>query len=523
MKFNDLKEKLEKLFFKDDVKKMLLYSLIDKDFYDFLSNLVIEEIDSMLEIIYKEELKIIDSIKEEKEEFFKYELSIKLENYFSLIEFITEKSVFSKNLIDDFKSEFGEDYLKFIEKIDNGDTINISSSLIDRYLLIKKWQDKHNNLGRLVIEDLLSDVNYFYEDLNSYIFFKLREKKVLDMSFLLNLYSILSKESLLLLIGGKCYGLVKLYSIGINIPLTYVCLTDTNVILDDIDFLDKSVRYSVRSSATIEDGDKYSFAGMFNTYLDVKYDDLIKRIKEVKESVNSIQVKKYMEDNNLNNANMAVVIQEFNNVDYSGIWFGINENEGIYEYINDIGEKLVSGSTSADRVKYKKGDNYFLDNINIGEVFVKIQNIFHEICDLEWCIINNELFLLQYRAITKNVDIFINDEETLVDDGDIKGLGVSPGEIEGKIYYLEEIDDNIKLESNSILLTTKTDVSWMGILNNVKGLITYKGSLLCHAAIIAREIGISCITDLSKEDYLKLQQANIVRMNGKTGVIKIIN
>lgn len=63
----------------------------------------------------------------------------------------------------------------------------------------------------------------------------------------------------------------------------------------------------------------------------------------------------------------------------------------------------------------------------------------------------------------------------------------------------------------------------MGILNNVRGLITFKGSLLCHAAIIARELGIPCVTDLSKKDYDKLKSAQVVKMNGKTGIIDIIN
>lgn len=522
MEFNNLKKKLEKLFFRDNVKKILLYSLINNSFYDFLSSLDIINISSILDKIYKKELELIGELKKENDEFKKYELALELENYFLLIELITEKSVFSNNLIIDFKREFGEDYLKVIEEIDNNQVVIVKESLLNNYLLIKEWQDRQNSLGRLVISNLMNDVKYFYKDEKDYIFYKLREKKILDMDILSNLFHLLDRNEMLSLIGGKCYGLVKLYINKIPIPITYSVLTNTNISLEDIEFLDKDMKYSVRSSATIEDGDNRSFAGMFETFLDVKYEDLLDKIDRVKESVNSIQVKTYMNENGLSNTNMAVVIQKFVKVDYSGVWFGINEKEGIYEYIDDIGEKLVSGSTSAFRVRFKESDKYFLDNINIGETFIKIQNIFHGVCDLEWCIINGQLYVLQYRAITKSIDLF-DDEEVMVNENSIKGLGVSSGEMEGNIYYFEKFDDSVQLKENSILLTNKTDVSWMGILNNVRGLITFKGSLLCHAAIIARELGIPCVTDLSKKDYDKLKSAQVVKMNGKTGIIDIIN
>ena len=44
----------------------------------------------------------------------------------------------------------------------------------------------------------------------------------------------------------------------------------------------------------------------------------------------------------LKNGEMAVVINEYKEVTCSGVWFGIDVNKGIYEYVNDVGEKLVS-------------------------------------------------------------------------------------------------------------------------------------------------------------------------------------
>ena len=57
----------------------------------------------------------------------------------------------------------------------------------------------------------------------------------------------------------------------------------------------------------MEDGDKYSFAGMFESYLDVSYNDLLYNINKVKDSVNSERVRNYIEKNKLKNGEMAVI------------------------------------------------------------------------------------------------------------------------------------------------------------------------------------------------------------------------
>lgn len=51
---------------------------------------------------------------------------------------------------------------------------------------------------------------------------------------------------------------------------------------------------------------------------------------------------------------MAVVINEYKEVTCSGVWFGIDVNKGIYEYVNDVGEKLVSGELTSTCVEFKE-------------------------------------------------------------------------------------------------------------------------------------------------------------------------
>ena len=216
---------------------------------------------------------------------------------------------------------------------------------------------------------------------------------------------------------------------------------------------------------------------------------------------------------------MAVVINEYKEVTCSGVWFGIDVNKGIYEYVNDVGEKLVSGELTSTCVEFKENDNTLLCGINIGKTFINIQKSLGNLCDLEWAIIDNELVLLQLRSITKQVKINLNNKTS---NGNlITGLGVSPGVYEGKLVYLKDFKNVNNFVEGSILLAEKTDVRWMNILEKVGGLVTEKGSLLCHAAIIARELNVPCITKINSLDFEKLKSATEVKINGEEGTIEI--
>ena len=63
---------------------------------------------------------------------------------------------------------------------------------------------------------------------------------------------------------------------------------------------------------------------------------------------------------------------------------------------------------------------------------------------------------------------------------------------------------------------------WISEMKKAKALVTKIGSLLCHAAIIARELGIPCVTDIDDEDFTKISKAKTIYLNGSTGEIKII-
>src|SRR5690606_24576233 len=69
--------------------------------------------------------------------------------------------------------------------------------------------------------------------------------------------------------------------------------------------------YAVRSSAVDEDGTRFSFAGQFETYLNITFHDLSEKIKGVWRSAATDRVRKYRKENNLSvHLGIAVIVQE---------------------------------------------------------------------------------------------------------------------------------------------------------------------------------------------------------------------
>ena len=85
---------------------------------------------------------------------------------------------------------------------------------------------------------------------------------------------------------------------------------------------------------------KNSFAGMFDSYLNVLPKDIFINIKKVKDSVNNNRLKEYIQVNELEQPHMAVVIQSFKEPTYAGVWIGNSEDSGVLEWVNGNGEKI---------------------------------------------------------------------------------------------------------------------------------------------------------------------------------------
>lgn len=249
-------------------------------------------------------------------------------------------------------------------------------------------------------------------------------------------------------LGGKGYQLSLLNNIC-SVPEFFVVSFDSFNEINDSDVQNRILEYynkmnfdlvSVRSSATVEDGVNNSFAGMFETKLNVTKDDLIEAIQCVVLSAKSDRVKEYCKLNSIdyNNLKMRVILQKMVDSRISGVCFTRttdNLNSMLIEACLGLGEALVSGNVTPDtfqvhrdslevekqvigyqkkmlmlnekeyiEVPLSKQNLKKISNKEIKELVktaLKIErDLNYKAVDIEWAFENNKLYILQARPIT---------------------------------------------------------------------------------------------------------------------------
>lgn len=174
---------------------------------------------------------------------------------------------------------------------------------------------------------------------------------------------------------------------------------------------------AVRSSAIAEDLPNTSFAGMYETYLNVNgFEDILVAIKKCWVSFFDARVKIYKKNIfSSNSIKMAVIIQKQIDATASGVMFTVNPvtgnpNEIKINAIKDLGEKLVSGQITADEISVTDDKVSFISNVqkaltmkqikNLASVGRKIEKLYSTPQDIEWAYIHEKLFILQTRPVT---------------------------------------------------------------------------------------------------------------------------
>jgi phosphohistidine swiveling domain-containing protein len=111
----------------------------------------------------------------------------------------------------------------------------------------------------------------------------------------------------------------------------------------------------------------------------------------------------------------------------------------------------------------------------------------------------------------------INDADA---PGNLMGLGVSPGVVEGVARVLTEpsFED---LEPGAILVTPATDPSWSSVMFISSALVVDIGGALSHAAIVARELGIPCVVN-TLQGTRTIRTGDRCRVDGASGAVTII-
>lgn len=236
------------------------------------------------------------------------------------------------------------------------------------------------------------------------------------------------------LVGGKGSHLQKLVSWGAPVAPFFVVTTDTfryftknNALPDEvtrhfIEFLKLHPKIALRSSMISEDHADASFAGLFETLLDVNEQNWKESLLKIFSSVKSDRVVEYMNKKKLNvDLVMAVVAQELIEVDKSGVLFTRSPVEPTSAVAIDaaygMGEGVVSGFADVDHYQFTRtldpiqtrliGDKPVLTQNEISELIklsLKMEEKLGLPSDIEWGFKNEKLYFFQIRPITRSFE-----------------------------------------------------------------------------------------------------------------------
>jgi len=105
-------------------------------------------------------------------------------------------------------------------------------------------------------------------------------------------------------------------------------------------------------------------------------------------------------------------------------------------------------------------------------------------------------------------------------DGQLTGSPVSPGVVEGRVRVVLD-PRKAGLLPGEILVCPGTDPSWTPLFLTAAGLIMEVGGMMTHGAVVAREYGIPAAVGVDRATQ-RLQTGQLVRLNGSSGIIELI-
>ena len=209
--------------------------------------------------------------------------------------------------------------------------------------------------------------------------------------------------------GGKADNLLLMRDAGIPVP-EFVIVTDGKA--PDITWEISSVR----SSADVEDGASDSFAGQFDTYLNVKKSELQEKIDLCMASVSNEGASEYLKQREIGkDVKMSVIVQRMIDADCSGVMFTSNPqgimNECVITAGKGTGDNVVADKTDTtsyyyntnDDLYYYEGEKDLLSSEQIHELIglsSKIKELIGEYLDIEFSIKDGKIYILQARKIT---------------------------------------------------------------------------------------------------------------------------
>ena len=240
------------------------------------------------------------------------------------------------------------------------------------------------------------------------------------------------------------------------------------------------------------------------------------------------------------------------------------ENKLYGEYlINAQGEDVVAGIRTPQPISTLKD---VMPNVykQFSEIAKTLENHYKDMQDMEFTIENGKLFMLQTRNGKRTAQAALKVAVDLVNEGMItpkeallkvepkqldqllhpmfdnealknakviaKGLAASPGAGAGKIYFTaSDVSEAKKRGEETLLVRLETSPEDIQGMNDANGILTIRGGMTSHAAVVARGMGRCCVSGcgeliideenktLKTKDGLAFKEGDYLSIDGSTG------
>ena len=315
-----------------------------------------------------------------------------------------------------------------------------------------------------------------------------------------------------------------------------------------------SVTFAVRSSATAEDLPEASFAGQQETYLNVSgIDDILTSIKKVFASLYNDRAISYRVHQGFEHemVSLSAGVQQMvrSDIGASGVMFTLDTESGFDDVVfitsaYGLGETVVQGSVNPDefyvhkptlvsgkpailsrnlgskaikmiyaeakssspvtttevnpedRIKFSLNDSQIEE---LAQYAIKIESHYGRAMDIEWALDGNDskLYIVQARPETvksrqnsQTIERYkLLESSSILIEG--RAIGQKIGI--GKVRVIKNLTEMSLVNEGDILVTDMTDPDWEPVMKLASAIITNRGGRTCHAAIIARELGVPAI------------------------------
>ncbi len=345
----------------------------------------------------------------------------------------------------------------------------------------------------------------------------------------------------------------------------------------------ENASFAVRSSATAEDMPDASFAGQQETFLNVKgYEAVLVATKHVFASLFNDRAISYRVHQGYDHKGVALSagIQRMVRSDCasSGVMFTIDTESGFEDVVfitssYGLGEMVVQGAVNPDEFYVHKptlnAGNPAIVRRNLGSKLIKMiysEDMAHgkqvdiidvdkseslkfslsddevmelakqaqiigehygRAMDIEWAKdgLDGKLYIVQARPET----VRSREDAQVIESYQLKGKAkiVSEGRAighkigAGEAKVLASIDEMGKIQPGDVLVTDMTDPDWEPIMKKASAIVTNRGGRTCHAAIIARELGIPAVVGCGDATH-SIENGDMITVScaeGDTGYI----